>query len=553
MASAPLALSSPEPSETRGTRHISRALRWVAASTNRSDFADRLLEGVQAMLTPRRCLLVLLDRRTRRPTVFGGDPALRRSLGRRLRARPRGPEVLRVGDAELGPVDGHRLLAPLEMSGLEEGLVLVERPSAFREVEEVRLRALLDGAAAVLDRLNLHQQLDEAYGELRNAHESLDRSERIRALGQMAAGVVHDVNNAMSPITAYSSLLLASEEITGGARRMLEVIHEAGLDVSGIIGRLREFYGGRAAPILHPVEVPVLLRQVVEFTLPARREAALEELGEIPLGVVAEDRLPLLFGDATALRELLMNLVLNSVHALDAGGSIELRARAAERPVPTGGMEPQITIEVVDDGRGMDAETLRRCLDPFFTTKGEKGSGLGLVQAQRIVREHGGRLAIHSRAGEGTTVELVFPGVRPPAVRHHEPPPAPPERTSLRVLCIDDDETQLEIFRHLLAAQGHHAVTATGGIAGVDAVVHARAEERPFDVVITDLGMPDLHGRAVVDALRELDPELPVVVATGWDPELRPQVCPPGAFRVLRKPLNPELLDETLRAATEDR
>jgi CheY-like chemotaxis protein len=204
-----------------------------------------------------------------------------------------------------------------------------------------------------------------------------------------------------------------------------------------------------------------------------------------------------------------------------------------------------VYIEVSDTGVGMDAETQRRCLEPFFTTKGERGTGLGLATVYGSVQRHGAEIYILSAPGRGTTVQLVFAAAREPAVARSEPP-RPQTQPHQRVLIVDDDPLLLKSLRDTLEHDGHAVTTAGGGLAGLEAFSAAREADAPFDLVITDLGMPYVDGRQVASGVKELSASTPVILLTGWGQRLMDDgERPPHVDRVLNKP--PRLAD--IRAA----
>jgi CheY-like chemotaxis protein len=193
-----------------------------------------------------------------------------------------------------------------------------------------------------------------------------------------------------------------------------------------------------------------------------------------------------------------------------------------------------VWLEVSDTGIGMDEETRRRCLEPFFTTKGERGTGLGLAMVYGMAQRHGCALEIDSKPGAGTTIRLVFP-VSAAALSSTARVPAPqPTTRNLRILVVDDDPVLNESLRSTLQADGHHVTVAGGGQAGIDAFLSARQTSEPFDIVITDLGMPYVDGHQVVESVRATTPDTPIIMLTGWgqaDNERTPHVD-----RLLSKP-----------------
>jgi CheY-like chemotaxis protein len=237
----------------------------------------------------------------------------------------------------------------------------------------------------------------------------------------------------------------------------------------------------------------------------------------------------------------LINLVFNAVDAMPEGGKLTIRTKAAENSAK----QPQVHVEVADTGVGMDEETRRRCREPFFTTKGERGTGLGLAMVYGVMRRHNADIEMESAIGQGTTVRLLFPV---PASNAAEAQPAAPEALPprLRILSVDDDPLLIKSLRDALEADGHAVVTANGGQEGIDAFRAAEARNERFAVVITDLGMPYVDGRQVASAIKNDSPSTPVILLTGWGQRLVAEGdIPPHVDRVLNKP--PKLRE--LRAA----
>jgi CheY-like chemotaxis protein/anti-sigma regulatory factor (Ser/Thr protein kinase) len=243
--------------------------------------------------------------------------------------------------------------------------------------------------------------------------------------------------------------------------------------------------------------------------------------------------LPQIMGVESEIREALTNLIFNAVDAMPEGGTLRLCTRLA-------GVDAQratVVIEVTDSGAGMDEETRQRCLEPFFTTKGERGTGLGLAMVFGIVQRHSAELEIDSTPGAGTIVRLVF--AAPAKVDLQSGPAADVAKAPTRqhLLLVDDDPILLKSLRDALETDGHVIVTANGGEAGIAAFRGARDNGRPFAAVVTDLGMPYVDGRRVAAAVKHDSPHTPVIMLTGWGQRLVAEGdIPPHVDRVLAKP-----------------
>jgi len=231
----------------------------------------------------------------------------------------------------------------------------------------------------------------------------------------------------------------------------------------------------------------------------------------------------------------LTNLVFNAVDALPTGGSLVLRTRVD--PADTAGNPGRVVVEVSDNGIGMDEETRRRCIEPFYTTKGERGTGLGLALVYGMIQRHSADFEIDSTPGAGTIVRLAFAEVDTMPTADVCVATSPTSISPLAVLIVDDDPLLIKSLRDILESDGHRVTAATGGQAGIDAFIAADDSGRAFDTVITDLGMPYVDGRKVSAAIKARSPDTPVILLTGWGKRLlADNDIPPYVDRVLSKP-----------------
>jgi len=371
------------------------------------------------------------------------------------------------------------------------------------------------------DQVRLTQGTQKAYDELRRTQQVVVQQERLRALGQMASGIAHDINNALCPITAYSELLLATvPNLAQESRRQLQRINQAAQDVVEIVAHMREFYRRDQDPNqLSKTDVNQSIRDVVELTRPRWRDQAQRQGFSIHIEYQLEEQAPLLLCHAAELREALTNIIFNAVDALPQGGLITLATRSVRRPASeSGGAEGRdLQIEVRDNGSGMDEKVRQHCLEPFFSTKLQHGgTGLGLAMVYGMMQRHNGNIEIESAPGRGTCLRLVFPVCEQPA-----PPPraksAPAQACpSVRILCIDDEPGVREILSDCLAKDHHKVSVAPGGREGLEMFRASLRGDNPFQVVITDLGMPDMDGYHVARAVKAESPGTPVFMLTGW-------------------------------------
>ena len=308
---------------------------------------------------------------------------------------------------------------------------------------------------------------------------------------------------------------------------------------------MREFCGKRQLPLaLAPVRLNQLLEQVVAFTRPRWHDEAQKQGAAIQVLTEFAADLPPFMGIESEIREALTNLVLNAVDAMPGGGTLRLRTVIEKNAAVSGETagSQRFYVEVIDTGVGMEEDTRRRCLEPFFTTKGERGTGLGLAMVYGTVQRHGADIAIESAPGKGTIVRLSFLAAARVPAGADKPPEPPAAPSHLRILVVDDDPVLLKTLRDILETDGHVVVTANGGQEGMDAFRRSQSEVERFAAVITDLGMPRVDGRKVASYVKVQSPSTPVILLTGWGQRLAAEGdVPAHVDRVLNKP--PKLRD----------
>ena len=434
------------------------------------------------------------------------------------------------------------VMAPLLVESRVFGVLVAARRVArsFSSGECEFLRQLSEHVALASHQAQLYEALQKAYNDLRQTQQAVMQQERLSALGQMASGIAHDINNAISPVSLYTESLLENERNLGErARNYLTTIQHSIEDVAATVARMKEFYRQREPQLeVTPLIIGQLLKQVADLT-PARWSNMAQRQGAvITLAMEVAPDLPPIIGVASEIREALTNLILNAADAMPDGGVLGLKAHSLEKLDGVSG-QSAVTVEVSDTGIGMNENTRRHCLEPFFTTKGERGTGLGLAMVYGVLQRHNAGIEIESAPGKGTTVRLDFP-VQSPTPQHESPlvPEAEwvvPRR--LRLLAVDDDPVVIESLRHILEDDGHLVTSANDGREGIAAFTAALQRNEPFAAVITDLGMPYVDGRQVAGAVKKLSPGTPVILLTGWGRQLvSDSEVPVQVDRVLSKP-----------------
>jgi len=426
------------------------------------------------------------------------------------------------------------VIAPLPAAGKVVGVLIAARRArdSFESGDCEFLRQLGEHVGLAAHQVQLHDALQQSYEDLRHSQQTVLQQERLRALGQMASGVAHDINNAISPIAIYAESLLDREpDMSERVRKTLTIIQQCIQDVAGTVSRMRDFYRKREPQVLlESVDLNRIVQGVIDLTRSRWRDLPQERGVVIDVRLELIRPLPAILGAENEIRDALTNLVLNAIDAMPEGGVLTLRTSVSS-------VRSALNLEVADTGVGMDEETKRHCLEPFFSTKGERGTGMGLAMVYGMVERHSAELEIESAQGLGTTIRLVFPmpaTVVEPTVT--QPAIVTPSR-SLRILIVDDDPLIIESLSETLRSDGHQVTAAEGGQAGINAF-HAAAKRRePFELVFTDLGMPNIDGRRVAAAIKSVSPATPIILLTGWGQRLIAEnEIPPHVDRVLNKP-----------------
>ena len=352
--------------------------------------------------------------------------------------------------------------------------------------------------------LESNRQLATALGQLRATQQQIIQRERMHALGRMSNGIAHDFNNALAPILGFSELLLMKPETMADPvklRRYIEMIHTAAKDSAQVVSRLREFYRYReVGEVFPPVVINDLVQQVISFTQPQWKDQALAA------GVNLEIRtelgsVPTVGGNEAELHEALVNLVFNAIDAIPKRGTITIRTEVQGR---------WVVITVTDDGLGMSPEVKERCLEPFFTTKEDQGTGLGLGSVYGIIRRHEGEIDIQSEEGRGTSVSISLPLERGDKVPQ-SPKPLAPASAALRILVVEDEPLVREVLGVYLSEDKHDVTTAVNGRDGLDKFMAGK-----FDLVLTDRAMPEMNGDQLAVEIKKIKPKQPVILLTGF-------------------------------------
>jgi PAS domain S-box-containing protein len=365
--------------------------------------------------------------------------------------------------------------------------------------------------------------------ESKRLRERLSETEKLRALGELASGVAHDFNNLLGAILGRAQLL-RRRTLAPEIDHDLAVIEKAAQDGRETVRRIQEFSRTRRDKKFENVDLAEILSDALEITKTRWKDDAL--LRKVHIKPVFEaTELPPILGNASELREVFTNLILNAIDAMPQGGRLELSCRRDG---------DQLIARVADTGVGMTEGIRQNIFDPFFTTKGARGMGLGMSVVYGIVTRHGGKIDVETALGKGTTFLLEFP-----ISREKQVPLAGTDGAALpallrpgRILVVDDEPDVAAVVTDVLESAGHEVHTALSGAMALQMI-----ELTQFDLVFTDLGMPDMSGWDVAERINALKPGLTVALVTGWGTSLdETDAARRGVSAVVHKPFEIDAL-----------
>jgi len=401
--------------------------------------------------------------------------------------------------------------APIIERGVITGVVVTFQDITARKRAEAELQ-------------RSHARLEEALTALKDTQRQVVQQERLRAVGQMASGIAHDFNNSLTPIMSYSELLLDRPDLLDPEQteRYMKVIHTAARDAAAVVARLRELYRERAAaPPDAAVDILGCVQEAIALTQPRWKSQAMATGSTITVRTEV-DGTPSVAGDAVEIREVLTNLIFNAVDAMPKGGTITMRA-CAEGDV--------VRLEVEDTGIGMPEDIRTRCTEPFFSTKGSHGSGLGLAMVAAIVDRHRGGWTIESEPDQGTRIILWLPQRATRATGVAEALSNGRTRR-LRILVVDDDAVVRQSIIDVLVADGHTVDSASNGVEGLEKISGSW-----FDLVAA--------------AVKRILPGKPIVMLTGFGELMAARgERPTGVDVIVSKPVTRSELQKAVSQAT---
>ncbi len=374
--------------------------------------------------------------------------------------------------------------------------------------------------------------------------EQVQVAQKLEALGTLASGIAHDFNNILAPVVGYADMGLGEVEPNSRVYQYLERIAKAGRRASKLVRQILTF-GRTEKRDRRPISIGAVARETIDLlrhTMPASIEMKCD----------AQPGIGRVRANATQIEQVFMNLCVNAAHAMEASGGVLVvtveatqAARLAVESTEESSPQPHVRVLVSDDGRGMSPETCKRIFEPFFTTReATGGTGLGLSVVHRIITSHGGRIRVESTPGQGTTFEILLPCHASEPVIEEAAPPAC-VGGSERILVLDDENVVAGVTRDALRGLGYDVVAMTKPRRALEMV---RRDPARFDLVLTDLTMPDLSGLEMAEAILAVRPDLPIVLMTGNLSACHEEAPGPAGIRaIVAKPLNVREIDQVVR------
>ncbi|MBW1863350.1 MAG: response regulator [Deltaproteobacteria bacterium] len=420
-------------------------------------------------------------------------------------------EIDKVSGLETKTILCVPLKAKAKLIGVLEVINKIDGTS-FTEEDALFLSIFASQAAMAIENARLYGELEDRLEDAKQMQKTLAKSEKFEALGQMASGVAHDFNNILSAIMGYAEIaqydIPEKNQVTQSIEQVLKASHRAKDLVSQILAFSRQSEQER---------IPVQVHQIVEEALKLLR-ASMPTTIEIRQDIATNGSA--ILADPTQIHQILMNLCTNAHHAMrEKGGILEVNVSNME----VGGNElatypnlkpgPYIKLSISDTGDGMDQSTLERIFDPYFTTK-EKGvgTGMGLAVVHGIVKSHDGAITVSSEQGRGTTFNVLFPRVQKD-IEHEAEAFEPLPSGNERILFVDDEKALADLGKQMLGRLGYKVFTRTSSIEALEAF---RADPHKFDLIITDMTMPNMTGDVLAEEIMAIRPDIPIMLCTGF-------------------------------------
>ena len=417
-------------------------------------------------------------------------------------------------------------ISPIERDDAKSSFLIVGNPNpeGFRPQDQYLLNDVSNHLRIALNNAILYSKLKRAYNRVEETQAKLLQSEKFKTLGEVAAGIAHDFKNILASIVGRAQMIAIAGDRPGGLdpeilKKGLSIIEKSAEDGVNILSRINEFTKSR-----HDLKLTKLnLREIIEYTVELTRPKWQNPQAGKKIGVTTDFKGSMqMSADRAMMVEIFSNLIYNAVDAIDTDGQITIHAEQSGS---------NILVRVSDTGSGIDPETLKKIFDPFFTTKYNLGTGLGLAMVYSIIDKHGGEISVDSEVGRGTTFTLKIPCQAKPLIIG-----------ALSALIVEDDANLRNVLNELFSE-----LNISIALAGTFHEAQDFLEKQKFDIILTDLGLPDKDGWGIIDLVRSSSPNSFIVPMTGWNKEIdKKELVSRGLTEVLLKPFTIERVYELI-------
>ena len=425
------------------------------------------------------------------------------------------------------------------------GELINKRKDGLLYTEDMTITPVRGGGGQVTHFVAIKQDVTER----RQLEARLQQAQKMEAIGTLAGGIAHDFNNILSAIFGNGYLLQQDTEGNPEAQENVAEVLKAATRAKELVQQILAFSRPRELS-RQAVRLDTVIREATKFL-----RASLPAEIRIDLQLAADA--PAVLADSTQIYQVVLNLATNALHAMEGRpGRLLVALERFQPDAPFLQAQPEMRaipyarLTVADTGKGMDPQTVARIFEPFFTTKPVgKGTGLGLSVVHGIVQAHDGIITVESQPGAGTTFHLYFPAQTGPAAANDTAAGKVAAGQGQHILLLDDETALTMIYKRLLERQHYHVTVCNQAS---DAIEAFQAHPAAFDLLITDLAMPEMNGLEVTRAFHALRPELPVILVSGHAPDLtREALDAAGIAELLEKPVSLTSLAEVVQSLLE--